>query len=101
MPSLRTSRLLTTTLSLLISALLNCPSLAADPIFPGPVTMAFLGDSITEQGAGSTGGYVKLVVGGLEANGAKITPIFAGISGNKSNEMLARLERDVLSKKPD
>jgi lysophospholipase L1-like esterase len=101
MPYSRASGFLTLLLTSLASALLLCPAQAADPIFPGPVTMAFLGDSITEQGAGSAGGYVRLVVGGLEANGAKITPVFAGISGNKSNEMLARLDRDVLSKKPD
>lgn len=63
--------------------------------------MAFLGDSITEFGGNVPGGYVRLVITGLEANGAKITPVFAGIAGNKSNEMLARLEKDVLSKKPN
>jgi lysophospholipase L1-like esterase len=44
---------------------------------------------------------VNLVVAGLAANGVKVTPIPAGISGHKSNQMLERLERDVLSKKPD
>ncbi len=62
--------------------------------------IAFLGDSITQQGAG-TGGYVRLVISGLEANGIKATAIPAGISGHKSNQMLERLDRDVLSKKPD
>ncbi len=63
--------------------------------------IAFLGDSITQQGAGSPSGYVHLVISGLEANGIKATAIPAGISGHKSNDMLARLERDVISKKPD
>ena len=36
----------------------------------------------------------------LEANGIKAVKIPAGISGHKSNQMLARLERDVLKKKP-
>jgi lysophospholipase L1-like esterase len=62
--------------------------------------IAFLGDSITQAGAGP-GGYIRLVISGLEANGIKATAIPAGISGHKSNDMLARLERDVLSKKPD
>ena len=62
--------------------------------------IAFMGDSITQAGA-EPGGYVQLVVSGLEANGIKVTAIPAGISGQKSNEMLARLEKDVLSKKPD
>src|SRR5690349_17494201 len=62
--------------------------------------IAFLGDSITQGGTGPDG-YVTLTIRGLEANGVKATAIPAGISGHKSNDMLARLERDVLSKKPD
>ncbi|QTN33319.1 SGNH/GDSL hydrolase family protein [Akkermansiaceae bacterium] len=62
--------------------------------------IAFMGDSITQAGA-KPGGYVSLVISGLEANGIKTTAIPAGISGHKSNQMLARLEKDVLSKKPD
>lgn len=62
--------------------------------------VAFMGDSITQAGA-KPGGYVTLVISGLEANGIKATAIPAGISGHKSNQMLARLEKDVLSKKPD
>ena len=62
--------------------------------------IAFMGDSITQAGAGPNG-YVRLVISGLEAAGVKATMIPAGISGHKSNQMLGRLERDVLSKKPD
>ncbi len=62
--------------------------------------IAFLGDSITQQGAGPKG-YVTLVMRGLAGIGAKATAIPAGISGHKSNNMLDRLEKDVLSKKPD
>jgi lysophospholipase L1-like esterase len=42
-----------------------------------------------------------LVIDGLARQGVKVTGIFAGVSGHKSNQMLSRLERDVLSKKPD
>ncbi len=63
--------------------------------------IAFLGDSITQQGWGSPAGYVNLVIAGLAANGVTAKPIPAGISGHKSNQMLERLERDVLSKKPN
>lgn len=63
--------------------------------------IAFLGDSITQLGAGSPVGYVNLVMSGLEANGVKAVAMPAGISGHKSNDMLARLKRDVLDKKPD
>jgi len=52
--------------------------------------IAFMGDSITQAGA-RPGGYVRLVISGLEANGIKTTAIPAGISGHKSNQMLARL----------
>lgn len=62
--------------------------------------IAFLGDSITAGGMRSNG-YCRLVISGLEANGIKAEPIGAGISGHKSNQMLARLEKDVLAKKPD
>jgi len=63
--------------------------------------IAFLGDSITQLGASSPSGYVHLVISGLEANGIKSEAIPAGISGHKSDNMLERLERDVLNKKPN
>ena len=62
--------------------------------------IAFLGDSITAAGA-KPGGYCRLVLDGLKKQGIETTGVFAGISGHKSNQMLARLEKDVLSKKPD
>jgi lysophospholipase L1-like esterase len=62
--------------------------------------IAFLGDSITEQGWNQPGGYVRLVMAGLEVNGIKATAVPAGVSGNKSPQMLQRLSRDVLAKKP-
>ena len=62
--------------------------------------IAFLGDSITQAGA-RPNGYVRLAIQGLESAGVRTSAIPAGISGHKSNQMLARLERDVLSKKPD
>jgi len=64
--------------------------------------VAFLGDSITQQGQdkNNPGGYVQLVGSGLAANGVKIEIIGAGISGHKSDDMLKRLDRDVLSKHP-
>jgi len=62
--------------------------------------IAFLGDSITQQGWGNPMGYVRLVMAGLEANGIKAEAVPAGISGHKSDQMLARLEKDVVSKKP-
>jgi lysophospholipase L1-like esterase len=62
--------------------------------------IAFLGDSITQGGWGNPVGYVRLVMAGLEANGIKAEAVPAGISGHKSDNMLARLDRDVIAKKP-
>jgi len=63
-------------------------------------TIAFMGDSITAQGAANPTGYVRLVASGLATQGIDVTVIPAGISGNKSDQMLARLDKDVLSQKP-
>ena len=63
--------------------------------------IAFLGDSITAQGNSASGGYVNLVISGLAANQIKAVKIPAGVSGNKSDQMLARLKLSVLDKKPD
>jgi len=63
--------------------------------------VAFLGDSITAYGYGHPSGYVQLVAKALEKEGTPITIIPAGISGNTSKDMLARLDKDVIDKKPD
>jgi lysophospholipase L1-like esterase len=75
------------------------PAQAEIPIKSGE-KLAFLGDSITAGGKSNPGGYVNLVGSGLATNGVKIDIIGAGISGHKSNQMLARLENDVLKHKP-
>jgi len=62
--------------------------------------IAFMGDSITAAG-GRPGGYCQLVLSALKDQGIDAKPVFAGIGGHKSNQMLARLERDVLRHKPD
>lgn len=63
-------------------------------------SIAFLGDSITANGWNHKAGYVHLVISGLQVNGVDATPIPAGISGNTSKDMIARLDRDILTKKP-
>jgi lysophospholipase L1-like esterase len=75
------------------------PAQAEIPIKSGE-KLAFLGDSITAAGKSNPGGYVNLVSNGLATNGVKIEVIGAGISGHKSNQMLGRLENDVLKFKP-
>lgn len=59
--------------------------------------IAFLGDSITRLGV-SSAGYVTMIKDVFEANGIKAVVVPAGISGHKSNDMLKRLDSDVLSK---
>ena len=63
-------------------------------------TIAFLGDSITNQGNKYPAGYVNLVMKGLEISGVSAKKIPAGIGGHKSVQMNERLDRDVISKKP-
>lgn len=62
--------------------------------------IAFLGDSITEAG-NRKGGYVQLVMQALNQEGLNLTHVPAGIAGHRSPDMLTRLEKDVISKKPD
>ena len=63
--------------------------------------ISFLGDSITANGFANPAGYVRLVIEGLKVNGVTAIPFPAGISGHTSKDMLARLQKDVISKKPD
>ena len=63
-------------------------------------TIAFLGDSITQAGA-RPGGYCQLVIQALNDRGLEVKPVYAGVSGHKCDQMLARLEKDVHAKKPD
>ncbi|HVS38432.1 MAG TPA: SGNH/GDSL hydrolase family protein [Gemmataceae bacterium] len=89
-----------------LAALLAVAGAAAAPDAP-PMPLvkgdriAFLGDSITEQGAKDKG-YVTLIKNAVQDKykdlGVEIIP--AGVSGNKVPDIQARLDRDVLSKKP-
>jgi len=92
-PSIKTLALAAMSSALLASA-------RADILVKSGEKVAFLGDSITQGGWSSSKGYVKLVAAGLKANGVDIEVIPAGISGHKSNDMLKRLDKDVLEKKP-
>jgi lysophospholipase L1-like esterase len=63
--------------------------------------IVFLGDSITQAGAGANG-YVSLIRKELEKKhkDLDIEVIGAGISGNKVPDLQRRLKRDVLDRKP-
>jgi lysophospholipase L1-like esterase len=62
--------------------------------------IAFMGDSITAGGT-KKNGYVTFVMEALNQEGLKVTSVPAGKSGNRSNDMLARLDASVISKDPD
>jgi len=61
--------------------------------------IAFMGDSITANGNRKKG-YIRLVMETLNKEGLNVTHIPAGKSGHKSNNMLARLDNDVINKRP-
>ena len=61
--------------------------------------IAFMGDSITANGAGKNG-YVTWVTAALNQEGLEVVAIPAGKAGHKSNDMLARMDADVISKNP-
>lgn len=64
-------------------------------------SIAFMGDSLTQLGnVHKPNGYIHLVIEGLKAAGVNATPIPVGIGGNTTRHMLARLEKDVIAKKP-
>jgi lysophospholipase L1-like esterase len=63
-------------------------------------TVVFLCDSIT-QAASRPEGYVSLFDLFCGMHGYQVKSINAGIGGHKSNDMLARLESDVLRHRPD
>jgi lysophospholipase L1-like esterase len=90
--------------SLLLTGLFSTMSAAGESTVP-PLKKAdrvvFLGDSITQAGAGP-GGYVTLVREELQksATDLGVEVIGAGISGNRVPDLEKRLEKDVLSKKP-
>ena len=83
-----------------VMMLCSTAAMAAEIAVKDGQKIAFMGDSITQFGK-SPRGYVTLTIKGLEANGIKVAAIQAGVSGHKSNQMLARLDKDVLSKKPE
>ncbi len=85
-----------------LAAQLPARAATPPPILAGVHRVVCLGDSITQGGEGP-GGYVWLVRHYLNAlyPTQNIETINAGISGNKTTDMLARFQHDVLDRKPD
>lgn len=85
-----------------LATLASAQDAKAPPALEGVHRIVCLGDSITQAGEAPMG-YVWLVrhyLGAIYPN-HNIEVLNAGISGHKSNDMLARLKRDVLDPKPD
>lgn len=63
--------------------------------------IVFLGDSITQGGAGPNG-YVTMIRQALDKKHAdlKLEVIGAGISGNKVPDLQRRVDKDVIAKRP-
>jgi lysophospholipase L1-like esterase len=94
--SLRTACLLTFAMASL------APALRADELkLKDGDRIVFLGDSITQAGAGPNG-YVTMIRTKLEKDHPdwKLEVIGAGISGNKVPDLQNRLQKDVLDRKP-
>jgi len=85
----------------LAAAVLAAAAAPPVPLMKGD-RIVFLGDSITEQGATEPKGYVNLIRDDLNEKHKDlgVEVIGAGVSGNQVPDIQARLERDVLSKKP-
>ena len=88
--------------TMLIAVSAACSAFSADLLVKEGDVFAFLGDSITQFGQDrkNPDGYVNLVLSALREEGAPVKAIRAGISGHKSDNMLARLDRDVLRHHP-
>lgn len=85
---------------LITAAILGFHPISAEILVKSGDKIAFLGDSITQNG-NRPNGYVTLVMNTLNKEGLGVTHIPAGKSGNRSPDMLARLDQDVISKDPD
>ncbi len=96
----RRSLIATGLLAITILLTVSNASESAEPLKKGD-RIVFLGDSITQAGAGPTG-YVTLVRKALDEKlpDLGIEVIGAGISGNRVPNLEARLDRDVIEKKP-
>ena len=61
--------------------------------------IVFFGDSITEQGV-KPNGYVTIIRNSFSERAPSFEIVGAGVSGNKITDLLARVDKDVLSKRP-
>jgi isoamyl acetate esterase len=86
-------------------AALCVPAFAGEEVAVKPLVkgdnIVFLGDSIT-QGGGGANGYITLITKAIQEAHPDfgLTTVNAGISGHKVPNLQARLDKDVIAKKP-
>ena len=81
-----------------LALLLGTGLAAAEIVIKDGDSIAFMGDSLTQLGnLQKPNGYIHLVIEGLKAAGVNAVPIPAGIGGNTTQHMLARLEKDIIA----
>jgi lysophospholipase L1-like esterase len=87
--------------ALLVLALPLAAAAADKPALKKGERIVFLGDSITQGGVGPKG-YVTLIKNALDEKHKDlgIEVIGAGVSGNKVPDLQARVQKDVIDKKP-
>ncbi|MDD4872824.1 MAG: SGNH/GDSL hydrolase family protein [Kiritimatiellae bacterium] len=84
-----------------LNTIVTAADTASAPVLKKDDRIVFLGDSITAGGS-KPDGYITLIKNSINAayKDLCIETINSGISGNKVPNLQARLEKDVLSKKP-
>jgi lysophospholipase L1-like esterase len=89
-------------LLLLVSGATALASAADAPALKQGDKIVFLGDSITAGASGPTG-FITLIKKALDEKHKdwKIETVNAGVSGNEINNLQARVEKDVIAKKPN
>lgn len=81
-------------------ALLSESASAGEVLVQSGDSIAFFGDSITQRGTQGSAGFVSMVISGLKAGGVEAKPLPAGFYGLRTDQLLSRLERDVIARKP-
>ena len=86
--------------ALMLFALFVLSSASAKLPFANGDRIAFLGDSITQNGSDDPRGWVNIVESRVRKEIDEVAFIHAGIGGNTSADMLKRINFDVIRRKP-
>lgn len=81
-------------------AFLSAALLSAQVPFKSGESIAFLGGTVVDQGIKNPSGCINLIMDALKRGGLNVTLIPAAVSGNHAADMAARIDDDVIAKKP-